>query len=268
MIPRSFITEWREQAPWSAEEYVEQDLVISRALVELFGNGLLSEHLAFRGGTALHKLFLQPAARYSEDIDLVQIKPGPIGPVLDAMRESMRWLEELSGNAPKRDRGSLTAKFTYRFESEGAGIQRGLKLEINTREHFRVHEEYRIEYGVQNRWFSGSVLIPTYSLAELLGTKLRALYSRSKGRDLFDLWLALERTDVDPRAVADCCREYLKSENRAVSGPEFQRNLDEKLEDPSFCRDINGLLRPEIADAYDVDAAAGLVSERLLALLP
>jgi len=43
---------------------VEHDLVISRALVELFSDPVLGERLAFRGGTALHKLFLRPPARY------------------------------------------------------------------------------------------------------------------------------------------------------------------------------------------------------------
>ena len=74
MIPRDYITEWRVEAPWVQDSQVEQDLVISRALVEIFSHPLLSESLAFRGGTALYKLHIRPAARYSEDIDLVQIE--------------------------------------------------------------------------------------------------------------------------------------------------------------------------------------------------
>ena len=78
MIPRRYIEEWKEIAPWPENSQVEQDLVISRALVEIFSNPFLKENLAFRGGTALHKLYLEPPTRYSEDIDLVQIKEGPI----------------------------------------------------------------------------------------------------------------------------------------------------------------------------------------------
>lgn len=74
MIPRAFITAWRTEAPWLDDAMVEQDLVISRALVELFQVKDIANRLAFRGGTALHKLHLQPGARYSEDIDLVQVK--------------------------------------------------------------------------------------------------------------------------------------------------------------------------------------------------
>ena len=87
MIPRDFITEWRAEAPWVQDFQVEQDLVISRALVEIFSHRVLREALAFRGGTALYKLHLKPAARYSEDIDLVQTKAGPAGPMMAALRE-------------------------------------------------------------------------------------------------------------------------------------------------------------------------------------
>lgn len=95
MIPQAFITEWQQFAPWSSEAQVEQDLVLSRAITEIFSHPLLASALAFRGGTALHKLFVQPAARYSEDIDLVQITEGPIGPILEALRAQLNpWLGE------------------------------------------------------------------------------------------------------------------------------------------------------------------------------
>ena len=45
---------------------VEQDLVICRALVSIFSDEFLRANLAFRGGTALHKLYLSPQPRYSE----------------------------------------------------------------------------------------------------------------------------------------------------------------------------------------------------------
>jgi len=70
MIPEQAIVEWRREAPWDANSLVEQDLIISRALVEMYSVPEIAQRLAFRGGTALYKLHLRPAARYSEDIDL------------------------------------------------------------------------------------------------------------------------------------------------------------------------------------------------------
>ena len=82
MIPQYSIQEWHEQVPWITDAMVEQDLIICRALISIFSDDFLASQLAFRGGTALHKLYLQPQPRYSEDIDLVQITPGPIKPIM------------------------------------------------------------------------------------------------------------------------------------------------------------------------------------------
>lgn len=83
MIPGECIREWRPEHPWTGSAGVEQDLIISRTIVSIFSDPFLTENLAFRGGTALHKLHLPFQVRYSEDIDLVQIKPGPMREIMD-----------------------------------------------------------------------------------------------------------------------------------------------------------------------------------------
>ncbi len=175
MIPKDFITEWRATAPWVADRQVEQDLVISRALVELFRRPAIAQALAFRGGTALYKLHFRPA-RYSEDIDLVQTEPGGIGPALDAIHEALDgWI----GKPQKQSEGCVT--LNYRFQSgDLPPVRLRLKVEINSREHFTVHGLRNHHFEVNSRWFSGSAEIRTYHLDELLGTKLRALYNERK----------------------------------------------------------------------------------------
>lgn len=93
MIPKDFITVWRARAPWRLDAQVEQDLVISRAIVDLFSVPEVASSLVFRGGTALYKIYLTPPARYSEDIDLVQVRAEPIGETLDRARAALDpWL--------------------------------------------------------------------------------------------------------------------------------------------------------------------------------
>ena len=134
MIPRPDIAKWQLNAPWKEFSQVEQDLVISRALVEIFSDDFLRDSLAFRGGTALHKLYLNPAPRYSEDIDLVQIKPGPIHPIMKRLDEVIHFFEE-----PRRTKlKGHGAKALYRFTSEYAGIRLRLKLEINCKEEVKL----------------------------------------------------------------------------------------------------------------------------------
>lgn len=261
MIPRAFITEWRSSAPWISDAQVEQDLLICRVLVDLFSNKLIAENLAFRGGTALHKLFLKPPLRYSEDIDLVQIKPGAIGPVIDATREV---LDKLLGT-PRRDQSEGTVTLTYRTESEVPPVVPiRLKVEINTREHFTVLGYQEYPYSIESRWFSGKCKLKTYNLDELMGTKLRALYQRRKGRDLFDLWLGLTLGKAEPKTVAKAFRKYMSEEGHKVSRKEFKENVARKMTTKSFLSDTDNLLRPGIE--YNAHKAHALVEESLLNL--
>jgi predicted nucleotidyltransferase component of viral defense system len=263
VIPRDYITEWRAQAPWVDNFQIEQDLVICRALVELFSHPILKEALAFRGGTALYKLHLKPAARYSEDIDLVQVRAEPAGPAMDALRAVLDpWLGKPQW---KQSEGRVT--FLYRFPSEDASpLPLKLKVEINSREHFALHGLKRMPFAVSSRWFEGSSDILTYDVDELLGTKLRALYQRRKGRDLFDLSTALNAASVTPARIIEAFSAYMKHGGHAVTRAQFEQNLDAKLGSPQFTADIGPLLAT--GRNWDVAAAAADVSERLIALLP
>ncbi|MEK7384201.1 MAG: nucleotidyl transferase AbiEii/AbiGii toxin family protein, partial [Elusimicrobiota bacterium] len=135
MIPEAAITHWRNVAPWPQDAQVEQDLILSRALVGIFQDQMLAKALLLRGGTALHKLLVKSPSRYSEDIDLVQVTAGPIGPVMSAIRAR---LDPLFG-APRRENNPNNVTLRYRMASEIAPITPlRLKIEINTREHFTV----------------------------------------------------------------------------------------------------------------------------------
>ena len=93
------------------------------------------------------------------------------------------------------------------MESE-EGLPLKLKVEINSRKHFTVLGFDRRQFSVESRWFSGGATILTYRLDELLGTKVRALYQRKKGRDLFDLWKAFVISDVDPTQIIVIFHEH------------------------------------------------------------
>ena len=263
MIPRDYITEWRSRAPWVQDIQVEQDLVICRALVEIFSNPVLAEALAFRGGTALYKLYLKSAARYSEDIDLVQMRAEPAGPVMDALRSVLDpWL-----GAPRWKQTEGRVTFVYRFASEDAPpINMRLKVEINSREHFAVHGFKRVPFSVTSRWFKGRCEIPTYELDELLGTKLRALYQRKKGRDLFDLSVALTQRGVEPARIVKTFAAYMQHDGQIVTRALFEQNMHQKCSDPQFTADIGALLASGYS--WDFAAAAALVQTALIERLP
>ena len=213
MIPKPSITRWQKNAPWKRFSQIEQDLVISRVLVEIFNDEFLNENLAFRGGTALHKLFLNPAPRYSEDIDLVQIKPVPIKPVMQRIDDVITFFEE-----------------SRRTEVKGHGAK---------------------------------VLYRN----ELLGTKLRALFQRSKGRDLFDLDYSRKHMELNLSQVIDCFRKYItfSTGKKPPSRKEFTLNMDKKQKDPGFLGDMEAIIRSGVH--YDQDDAFEWLRTEVITLM-
>ncbi len=260
MIPQAYITAWSQHVPWQSNEQVEQDLVICRALVEIFSDEWLANSLAFRGGTALHKLYLQPQTRYSEDIDLVQVRTEPIKETIQRLQTALAFLGDTVVK-PRKDGTQIICRFDSEFPPS---IKLRLKVETNTREHFTVHGLQQFPFEVKSFWFNGKCELTTYRLEELLGTKLRALYQRRKGRDLYDMHIALtQQTDLDREALLHSYREYMKfSVQNPPSRKEFLLNLEAKMKDAEFLGDTTALLKPDIP--YNPEVAYQLVRTQLI----
>ncbi|MFA7583112.1 MAG: nucleotidyl transferase AbiEii/AbiGii toxin family protein [Proteiniphilum sp.] len=260
MIPLRYITEWKTQAPWPTDAQVEQDLIIARALVEIFSDNFLKNALAFRGGTALHKLYLQPQARYSEGIDLVQINSEPINPILKQIRERLAFL----GTKRTVKQHIHNNTIIYRFDTSTQPIiNMRLKIEINTREHFNVLELRKIPYRIENGWFTGECIITSYEIEEMLGTKLRALYQRRKGRDLFDLYWALKNQQIDAEKLIRCYKTYMQfSVDKPPTQKQFRTNIEEKMTDREFLEDIHIILKP--GTEYNNDKAWEAVRKEII----
>ena len=244
MIPILYIKDWERDHPWKNPLYIEQDLVLSRSIVEIFSDELLKKSLVFRGGTALHKLFIQPQTRYSEDIDLIQINREPINPVLKRIRERLSFL----GTKRTVKQHIHNNTMIYRFNTEIAPIvSMRLKIEINTREHLNILGLQEIPFKVKNEWFSGACNVTVYKIEELLGSKLKALYGRKKGRDLFDLFWSLTHLSIDKDKLLYCNKLYYENEGRQQpTQKQFLRNMEEKLTDNEFTTDVFSVLKPEI----------------------
>ena len=246
MIPQTAITEWSEFVSWRDEVQVEQDLIICKALVEIYKDDYLAKNLAFRGGTALHKLYLHPQPRYSEDIDLVQVQAGPIKETYDHLRDALAFLGE-----PKVKQKKHNNTLIFRLQSAGVpSLPIHLKVEINCKEHFSVLPMVKKPFEVKSQWHEGNAELLTYQLDELVGTKLRALYQRRKGRDLYDLFKVLTMADVNVDNVIRCYREYMAFVvDHSPTYKEYVLNMEEKMQDDEFLGDTKNLLRS--GDTFD-----------------
>lgn len=262
MIPELMIQEWQsKQAPWSTATMVEQDLIISRALVNLYEQPVIRNSLVFRGGTALNKIYITPPARYSEDLDFVQIESAPIGSLIDAIRTALdNWLGE-----PRRKITERGVKLFYRYKSS-ENVPAKLKIEINTTEHYHILDLRELDFKVNSNWYSGEATVKTYQLNELMGTKLRALYQRRKGRDLFDLWYVMKNDLIDLDIVLDVFNRHSERNSQPITRALFERNLYEKKSDQGFSTDMQYLIHPSIH--YVFEQACEFIESRLLGKLP
>lgn len=253
MIPRAFLQAWSARAPWPDFRQIEQDLIISRALCDLFGSPALGGRIAFRGGTAINKLLFRQTLRYSEDIDLVQVHPEPIGATVSSIREALSWLGPC-----KREQAAHSMHLVFKFVPElesGAALK--VKVEINTREHESLLGFRRYPFEIDNDWFRGQTEIVSYEPDELFGTKLRALLQRRKNRDLFDLGEGLRQLPLDPERLVACFERYLALEGQNITRAMAEQRMLEKLTH-SLTEDIAPLLpagvsfdRRQAVDAFE-----------------
>lgn len=277
MIQQPHLTAWQSLAPWPKRSQVEQDLRLTRGVAAIFADFVLADHLAMRGGTVLHKAHLAPAARYSEDIDLVLVKAMDtdlldqhlrrvLTPVLGQPADSLiadAWLAIRNVLRP-----SKILRTAYRFVPLGLQREEVIKVEVNLNEQKSLYPLVAVELdALDDDGETVRVEARSYDINEMLGTKTRALMQREQGRDLFDLFHAwqLSATGATPYTVDGAKAMaaftwYLEQEGTQLGIGEANAQLDARLRKRGFRRDMDTLLRPGLPK-FDVDAAAAVVRD-------
>lgn len=255
MIDAASVTAWGVTHPWRTPEQLEQDLLLSRAICEIAADPYLGRELVFRGGTAFHKLHLGQPLRYSEDLDYVRSTAGGIGRLTGALQDLGRGL-----GFDVKSRISEQPK-VYWTTTSHTGVPLRLKIEVNTHERSPARPLATVPFAVESPWWSGSAEVSTFDAVEMSATKLRALYQRKKGRDLFDLWLALTRLELDPAEIVAAFPPYRPA---AYTARAAIANLEGKLADGTFRRDLDPLVA-QWPTGYSTDTAGALVAAELLA---
>jgi len=254
MLTSGDIAAWAPAHPWATNDQIEQDLLLSRAICAIASDSYLGKELVFRGGTALHKLHFPEPLRYSEDLDYVRATGDGIGRVLDTLKNIGRTL-----GFDVRSTIGMHPKVFWRTISEG-GLPLRLKIEMNTHERSPALPYATRSISVDSPWWTGTADVKTFQLPELVATKIRALFQRSKGRDLFDMWLALTVAGVDPKAVVVAFEPYRPDQFTAAKAI---TNLHEKLTKEDFRHDLDELTA-HTSFIYDIDVASELIITAIL----
>jgi len=187
----------------------------------------------------------------------VRRSAGGIGKVLDAIRDiaGVVGFEQVRTNVSQYPKVRLESTFVN-------GNRMRIKIEMNTFERSTARPTTSRILSVDSPWFTDHANVSTFTLEELTATKIRALFQRKKGRDLFDIWLTVKQAGVLPPDIAACFGPYRPTgwnENRALA------NLDAKLEDQDFTQDLS-LLLPDWPAGYTVHAGAEVAKSIIQAI--
>lgn len=221
----------------------ELDYRLTHALQAIYSDPFLADRLYLKGGTALNKFYIPNQGRLSVDLDFNAV--GARERVLDERTQfSQRTMNVLAQQDEEYD-------FTYRWRYDQATVyaryrpvtgvaQQRLKVEISFVERFAILEPVGKTLSIPTS--ESQVTVNTYRLEELTSTKLRALYGRRKGRDIYDLFRIADH-ELNHAAVRKMVLYYFYRAYQIFHYSTFVANVEQKIAKRSFRDDVRGLIR-------------------------
>lgn len=231
---------------------LEQDYVQSLFLHELYGG---VDGLVFKGGTFLkHAHGLD---RFSEDLDFTLYSDGNMqkmlsGPVSRMVRygidSNLDRIEEdtLSFNARLRYRGPL-----YDGSERSMG---SIDIDISSRNDVFLDPEWiRLFFNYPE---TRVVNVLGLRKEEILAEKLRALSTRCKGRDLYDVWFLLkQKVKADIKLFERKMKVMNRDPNICINISEKEWNADLRVllvNPPEYYIVIEDVIKTLIDRGYDI----------------
>lgn len=164
---------------------LEKDYILTLILQHIYAEGTWRQTLVFKGGTALHKLYLH--RRLSLDLDFTASRPvdlKSIQPVLEIpeIRGQIRDVHEY-GDALTIDRLGFVGPLQH---------PNSVKIDISFRETIQLPPLQ----AMLDASYSPPFAVTCMALEEILAEKIRAALMRRTPRDYFDLWLLFQREDI------------------------------------------------------------------------
>jgi predicted nucleotidyltransferase component of viral defense system len=235
----------------------ELDFRLIQALQAVYKTPFLRDRLYLKGGTALNKLYLPGTNRLSVDLDL-----NAIGPKEQVLRERTSIGEAVAAVLAQQDPGyNLTYRWRYdqvtlyaRYSPLTAAAPQRLKLEISFIERFAILG--RAERSLFASPLDEPLVVNTFHLEELVSTKLRALFDRRKGRDIYDLYRVTD-LHLNRPAIRKMVLYHFLRANKVFHYPTFVRNVERKMAERGFSDDVRGLIR--LGGELDWQTACGQV---------
>ncbi|MCL1970441.1 MAG: nucleotidyl transferase AbiEii/AbiGii toxin family protein [Candidatus Bathyarchaeota archaeon] len=211
-------------------DLVEKDYVLGWLLYGICSSSRLSNCLAFKGGTALSKVYFPRQWRLSEDLDFTLLGKNTLEDLAPILANDVPNII-----AKESDISVVLSKppflsSTYlqsRFQYNGPVCKNTVKIEITT-EKFLGDV---ITQEVPQMFDYPSYLVKVYSLETILAEKIRALVERGKIKDYYDVWQLLKTRQCDYVKVREMFLRKCEAKNVGFVGVEqlFPKDLVELL---------------------------------------
>ena len=197
-----------------AEKEYFQNIVLF-ILYDTFGKDLV-----FKGGTALSRAY--GLERFSEDLDFTSVQSVHLREVLMSGLKKFYLETEIQEEIVERS-------FTCTLRIQGplyVGRRESLckiEVDVSLREKILI-EPTLITFGRLLKELP-SFDVPVMTREEILAEKIRAIMTREKARDVYDLWFLLkEKTNI----IFSLVEEKLKYYEKKYSFEKFKRNVSSK----------------------------------------
>ena len=200
---------------------IEKDFVLTYTLKKIYESGL-KNRLVFKGGTALHKLYLHK--RMSIDLDFTAVKPVKTNELKAVIED-----REISSKAKEVNETRSSTKIVLSYVS-ALEYRNSIVIDISKREKPVLK---LVERKLKSPYFK-EIGILTFQLEELVAEKIRAMLQRNKPRDYLDIYYILNRKNFNLKKAVEIAKKKLKASNdefdvkKAFSNLHVVRSLWEK----------------------------------------
>ena len=207
---------------------IEKDYILTWILTGAANNKVLSQALAFKGGTVLKKFYFKDY-RYSEDLDFTLVDDNLSNEeIQNAFKEVFLYVRE-EANIPLsmedfgiHETGNINFYISYVGPLGGTGANKRVKVDISRTELLCFKLEKRPMFDAYSD--QEDCTVQCYSLEEVMTEKMRSLLSRTQPRDYYDLWYLSEMEGME---MTDHRFEFEAKARHKGLGPD---SLQEKLE--------------------------------------
>ena len=192
---------------------IEKDFVLTFVLKKLYESDL-KDSLVFKGGTALHKLYLHK--RMSIDLDFTELKPVNIEELKKIIED-----KEIRSKIKEINKTSNSTKVVLNYESV-LEYKNSIILDISKREKPTTK---LITKQLKSPYFEKTGVL-TFALEELVAEKIRSIVQRNKPRDYLDLYYILGSRKLDFKKALEIAKKKLAATNDKFDAKRIFNSLD------------------------------------------